>query len=382
MGIDMKHLHLYVHIPFCERKCMYCDFYSITDTSAQESYLDALKHSIAFHGAKLQDYTVQTIYFGGGTPNLLKPEQLEDILITLNQHFNVVEFPETTIEINPEFSSDRDSLKALYNAGFTRLSIGIQSLVDNELKVMGRIHDRATALRCLTQAKRIFQNISTDVIFSIPGQTPSSLRSTLETILNIEPQHISAYSLTCEDGTPYAKLVHNGQLTLPNEDRDRQFFLYIADIFQGHGYRHYEVSNYAKPDFKSRHNSAYWTGADYLGLGPSAYSKLGDTRYNYLPDLEAFINNPLDFHQSEPVVSADKLITLLRMDSGLLKEQVSEDMWNKLQAYAKEHPDWFVGFSDEIEDEEEDFEIALDPNRIRCTLEGWLFLDTILEDLI
>jgi oxygen-independent coproporphyrinogen-3 oxidase len=363
---------------------MYCDFYSVSDQEAQSSFLDALKRSIEYHGAALSEkYTVRTIYIGGGTPNLLDIGHLETILNLINEHFNVVEFPETTIEINPEFSSDRASLRALRDAGFTRLSVGVQSLNDEELKTMGRLHDRATAIKCLTNAKSIFSNVSADVIFSIPGQTPATLRSTIETILNIEPQHISAYSLTCEEGTPYAKLVHNGQLTLPSEDRDRQYLLYISDLFRGRGYRHYEVSNYAQSGFTSKHNSAYWTGADYLGLGPSAHSKLGDMRYHYLPDLNAFIDDPLDFHVKESVASADTLITQLRMDSGFHKDQVDEKTWEKALAYANEHPEWFVGFSDEEEEElEDDVEKEIDHDRIRCTLEGWLMLDTILVDLI
>lgn len=380
----MKHLYLYIHIPFCEKKCMYCDFYSIIDQQKREDYLNALKRSIEYHGSRLSyDYTVRTIYFGGGTPNLLSAGELEDILNTIDKHFSVVEFPETTIEINPEFSYDRDSLKALRDAGFTRVSIGVQSLIDSELKTLGRLHTRDTALKCVSNAKRIFSNVSVDVIFSIPGQTPSTLLTTLETLINIEPEHISAYSLTCEEGTPYSQLVHAGKLTLPDEDRDRQFFLYVADIFRGHGYRHYEVSNYAKPDFQSKHNSAYWIGADYLGLGPSAHSKLGNMRYNYLPDLHAFIQKPEAFHQEEAVVSAETLITHLRMDTGFHKDQVSEEVWQKVQAYAKEHPEWFVGFSyDEDEEFDEYVEKERDPDRIRCTQEGWLFLDTILVDLI
>lgn len=382
-GIRMKHLHLYIHIPFCQQKCMYCDFYSITDLHAQEDYLNALKRSIEYHGKTMGDnYSVRTIYVGGGTPNLLSVSQLEDILNCVEKHFNVMEFPETTIEINPEFSSDRESLKALHNAGFTRLSIGIQSLNENELKVLGRLHTRETALRCLINAKRVFSNISVDVIFSIPGQTPATLNSTLETLLNIEPEHISAYSLTCEEGTPYANLVHNGQLALPNEDRDRQFFLYTADMFRGRGYRHYEISSYAKTDYRSKHNSAYWTGADYLGLGPSAHSRIGDQRTSYHPDLKEFIDNPCSFHETEPVSPSDTLITHLRMENGLHKDQVSEEMWTAIQAYACEHPDWFVGFADEIDEEVDYIEKELDPNRIRCTIEGWLFLDTILVDLI
>ena len=362
---------------------MYCDFYSMTDLHLQEQYLEALKRSIEYHGkAMADDYSIRTIYFGGGTPNLLSASQLEDILNTIDKHFNVVEFPETTIEINPEFSSDRDSLKALYSAGFTRLSIGIQSLNDNELKILGRLHNRETAIRCLMNAKRVFSNVSVDVIFSIPGQTPTTLSSTLGTILNIEPEHISAYGLTCEKGTPYAALVNSGKLSLPSEERDRQFFLYTEDLFRGRNYRHYEVSNYAKPDYKSKHNNAYWTGVDYLGLGPSAHSKIGDQRLNYLPDLKAFIDNPCAFHESEPVSPSDAIITHLRMDSGLHKDQVTDGTWRAIQAYAREHPDWFVGFSNEFEEEDEYVEKKLDPDRIRCTTEGWLFLDTILVDLI
>ena len=330
-------------------------------------YLQALYHSIEHHAKNLaNNYTIRTLYLGGGTPNLLSPAQLEGILNIVSRHYTFTEHPEITIEINPEFSSDRKSLKTLSEIGFTRLSIGIQSLNDAELAILGRIHSRETALRCLEYAREIFSNLSADVIYSIPGQTPDSLHATLDMLMRFAPEHISAYNLTCEAGTPFAALVQEGKLQLTDDETERGFFLFVHHYLLTHGYKHYEISNYAKPEYASRHNSAYWSGQNYLGLGPSAHSKLDNIRYAYQADIQTFISEPCHFHEQEEVTDADTLITRLRTDTGLQKNSVAPEVWQKVLNYAKVHSEWF----------------RLNSDRITCTLEGWLFLDSILVDLI
>lgn len=363
----MKTLALYIHIPFCQHKCHYCDFYSLEDHSNMDTYVDALKKSIVFHANLLKEsHKIETLYFGGGTPNLLTVKQLSEIIQTAREHFTFTQFPEITIEINPEFSSDINSLKNLYNIGFNRLSIGIQSLNDNELKLLGRLHSAETAVKCLYNAKSIFSNLSVDIIYSIPGQTTESLKKTLNEILKFEPEHISAYNLTCEVGTPYAHMVNKGDIIPQSEEIDIDNFYRIHDMLVQNGYEHYEVSNYARAGLKSRHNSSYWNEKDYLGIGPSAHSRLGHERFAYRADLQAFLDDPEDFHDKDVVTEADILITRLRCSDGLNKNQVSPETWQKITAYDQKHTEWFIS----------------NENSIKCTLEGWLVLDTILVDLI
>ena len=363
----MKTLALYIHIPFCQHKCHYCDFYSLEDHSNMDTYVDVLKRSLAFHGNKLRkSHEVETLYFGGGTPNLLTVEQLSDIIQTAQKHFTFTQFPEITIEINPEFSSDVNSLKNLYNIGFNRLSIGIQSLNDNELKLLGRLHSAETAVKCLSNAKSIFSNLSVDIIYSIPGQTSETLRKTIKEILKFKPKHISAYNLTCETGTPYARMIERGDINPQDEETDIDNFHRVHEMLVKNGYDHYEISNYAMPEFRSKHNSSYWNEKDYLGIGPSAHSRLGHERFAYRADLQAFLSDPEDFHDKDVVTEADILITRLRCSDGLNKDQVPPGTWQKITAYDQKHPEWFIS----------------NENSIKCTLEGWLVLDTILVDLI
>ena len=363
----MKTLALYIHIPFCQHKCHYCDFYSLEDHSNMDIYVDVLKRSLSFHSNKLQEsHQVETLYFGGGTPNLLTVKQLSDIIQTAQEYFTFTQFPEITIEINPEFSNSEISLQNLKNIGFNRLSIGIQSLNDDELKFLTRLHTAETAVNCLKNARSIFNNLSVDIIYAIPGQSTQSLQQTINTILEFKPDHISAYNLTSEEGTPYAKMIENGKVSKQDEETEIDFFYRIHDFLEIHGYEHYEVSNYARAGFKSRHNSSYWNEKDYLGIGPSAHSRLGHERFAYHADLQAFLDDPEDFHDKDVVTEADVLITRLRCSDGLNKNRVSPETWQKIIEYVQKHPEWFIS----------------NENSIKCTLEGWLVLDTILVDLI
>jgi len=363
----MKTLSLYIHIPFCQHKCHYCDFYSLEDHTHMDIYVKTLKKSIAYHANILKrSHQVDTLYFGGGTPNLLTVKQLSDIIQTAQEHFTFTQFPEITIEINPEFSNSEISLQNLKNIGFNRLSIGIQSLNDDELKLLGRLHTAETAVNCLKNARSIFNNLSVDIIYAIPGQSTQSLQQTINTILEFKPDHISAYNLTSEEGTPYAKMIENGKVSKQDEETEIDFFYRIHDFLEIHGYEHYEVSNYARAGFKSRHNSSYWNEKDYLGIGPSAHSRLGHERFAYRADLQAFLDDPENFHDKDVVTEADILITRLRCSDGLNKNRVSPETWQKIIEYVQKHPKWFIS----------------NENSIKCTLDGWLVLDTILVDLI
>ena len=363
----MKALSLYIHIPFCQHKCLYCDFYSIEDKSQEKIYIEALKTSLRYHALSFkQTHQIETIYFGGGTPNFLTPSQLEIILNEINKHFTLCDEPEITIEINPEFSYDKSSLLALKHIGFNRVSIGIQSLDDNELKMLERIHDSQHAVECLANARKIFDNISIDLIYALPGQSIATLDKNLLSILDYKPEHISAYNLTVEEATPLSELVDSGEIIPADEDSEIEHFYRVHDMLSYHGYEHYEISNYAKSGKRSRHNSSYWTEQDYLGIGPSAHSRIANERFAYKNDLHAFIDDPKAFHEKDVVTEADVLITRLRCSEGLKKTDISPETWDKLLKYDRKHPDRFMR----------------DENSIKCTLQGWLMLDTILLDLI
>ncbi len=363
----MKELYLYIHIPFCRKKCRYCDFYSIKPDHNINNFLNALRKSISYHADKISEYyEVQTLYLGGGTPNLLSGSQLERIVEHVISSFHIADSPEISIEINPEFAKDRESIRTLDDIGFNRLSIGIQSLSDPELRILGRLHTRASALQCLKHAREIFSNISTDLIYAVPGQTIASLEKSLSALLFFEPEHLSAYNLSCEPDTPLAAMVKKGEIFLHDEEAERNFFLFLHDKMHQYGYRHYEISSYAKPGTESRHNSAYWSGADYLGLGPSAHTKLQDLRYSYLPDMETFLRNPQDFHTKESAGDTDTIITRLRTKEGLRKSDVRKEIWTTVYNYAQKRPELFVTAKD----------------RISCTPGGWLLLDSILLELI
>ena len=329
--------------------------------------MDMLKRSLAFHGNKLRkSHEVETLYFGGGTPNLLTVKQLSNIIQTAQKYFTFTQFPEITIEINPEFSNSVEDLSSLKDIGFNRLSIGIQSLNDDELKTLGRIHNANTALSCIKNAKKVFNNISIDIIYAIPGQNKQSLINTITQICDLKPQHISAYNLTAEEGTPYANMLKTGILIAQDESVELEYFYTVHNLLEKNGYHHYEISNYALPDKMSRHNSSYWTDQDYLGIGPSAHSRIGDYRYAFYPELQSFIDDPSHFDEKDVVTESDTLITRLRCSKGLNKQDISSQSWEKLSAYQKAHPNWLVN----------------DNETIKCTLEGWIVLDTILVDVI
>lgn len=269
---------IYVHVPFCQRKCSYCDFYSVEGTTLKDAYLNALQQEIRRASRRATAAAVDTIYVGGGTPSLLAQEELERILSEISEHFTVAENAELTIEVNPG-TVTRDGLRALRGLGFNRLSIGVQSFDDRVLAFLGRIHTAAEARACLDHARAAgFENVNMDLIFAIPGQSRHQWELALKDGLAFAPEHISAYSLIVEDHTPLQAKVLAGEVIPVPEDEDAAQFTSTMTVLDANGYEHYEVSNYARPGFRSRHNSAYWHHSNYLGFGPSAHSFWVDAR--------------------------------------------------------------------------------------------------------
>lgn len=285
---------LYIHIPFCEKRCSYCDFYTLAQReSAIPEYLNALKQEIQIYSEEtlIKQILFRTLYFGGGTPSLLDAGQIASILDCIFSTFNFESDPEVTLEVNPG-TAGLEKLKRYRHAGINRLSLGIQSFQPRELKFLDRIHTVEEALNCFSNARKAgFENISIDLIFALPEQTLCDWKNNLEKAVKLEPNHISAYNLTYEEGTPLSVLLTNGKSKMCSEQMQRKMYLTTIDFLEANGLLHYEISNFAKTGYESRHNQKYWDGSPYLGLGTSAHSFFAGRRFWNVSNLQAYITS-------------------------------------------------------------------------------------------
>lgn len=312
---NKRPLGLYLHFPFCVRKCRYCDFLSFpSDEAGREIYLERLKEEIKARGAVYQDYNIETLFIGGGTPSLMTGQQLTELLDTVRVSFHVSPVGEWTMECNPG-TTDAETLRIYRNAGINRLSFGLQSMNDEELKYLGRIHTAKQFAENYQAARRVgFENINIDLMSALPGQTTASWLDTLNKAAAFEPEHLSAYSLIIEEETPFWDLygddrsgeadvdgiIANGGggqqgkaaiLTLPDEDSERQMYHLTKRILAEKGYERYEISNYARKGFECRHNLLYWQRKDYLGLGLGAASMVGNRRFSNVSDMTSYMHD-------------------------------------------------------------------------------------------
>ena len=280
---------LYIHIPFCLKKCEYCDFISYTDCYDKESdYLAALVEEFKVY----EDKQVDTVYIGGGTPSSLSTDGLLFLIDKIYEYFDVTQTCEITMEINPK-TADMKKLKAIKSAGVNRLSIGVQSFNDEELSAIGRIHTSADAQNCILDAKFAgFKNISVDLMFGLPKQTVESYRNSLIKAITSGVNHISAYSLILEEGTPLYERVKNWEVRLPREDAEVAMYDLTCDVLSASGFRQYEVSNFAKSGYESRHNIKYWECEDYIGCGAAAHSYFRGKRFKNHETIDDYIKNP------------------------------------------------------------------------------------------
>lgn len=288
-----KPLGLYVHIPFCVKKCNYCDFLSApAEDTTKKRYVDALCREIEGYKELTKDYELATIYFGGGTPSVLDASLLEQLIITIKNTFSVTVTAEITVEVNPG-TATLEKLVRYRELGINRLSIGVQSAKEEELKLLGRIHSFWDAKQTVAWAREAgFTNISLDLISALPGQTLTDYKENVEAILSLQPEHISSYSLIVEEGTPFYEWYAEGMSKedeLPDEETDRAMYAYTKARLQEAGYERYEISNYAKPGYESRHNSSYWTGVEYLGVGLGASSLFTNARYHNETELLTYM---------------------------------------------------------------------------------------------
>ena len=290
-----KELELYIHIPFCIRKCAYCDFLSGQRNAEEiENYVEALISEIKTYQAMSLNEIVRTVFLGGGTPSILSGSQMKRIFQALRETFDISETAEITVEANPG-TVTYEKLTAYRNVGINRISFGLQSANDEELKRLGRIHTFEEFLESYKMARACgFQNINVDLISAIPKQTTEQFEQSLKKITELQPEHVSVYSLIIEEGTPFAKLYGEGaplEKDLPSEEEERLIYWKTKEFLEKEGYRRYEISNYAKEGLECRHNLGYWERKNYLGLGLGASSLMGNVRYHNTEDWKEYIAN-------------------------------------------------------------------------------------------
>ncbi|HAD53778.1 MAG TPA: oxygen-independent coproporphyrinogen III oxidase [Lachnospiraceae bacterium] len=294
--MNQKELELYVHIPFCVKKCSYCDFLSAPATEqTKEAYMAALFAEIGGRAKDYKERIVTSIFIGGGTPSLLSGDSIRQLMEHIREGFRLAPDAEITMEVNPG-TVTTEKLAAFYGAGINRLSIGMQSAQEQELKILGRIHDFDGFCQVYREAVEAgFTNINVDVMSGLPGQTLASYKDTLEKVLRLEPmpQHISAYSLIVEEGTPFAAMADRGELPLPEEDTERAMYEETIEVLAGYGFHRYEISNYALDGYECRHNVGYWIRRDYLGFGIGAASLIDNVRFQNGRNLNAYMAHPL-----------------------------------------------------------------------------------------
>lgn len=287
-------MELYIHIPFCVQKCKYCDFLSMAaDEETKKRYVEALMHEIAYYGRHMEESEkmLETIYFGGGTPTVVGAHSLIRILDKVKSCFLVKEECEITIEINPA-TIDEEGLKELYENGVNRISIGLQSAHNKELKLLGRIHSYEDFLKAFREARKAgFKNVNVDLISSLPGQRVEDYKESLQKVILLDPEHISAYSLILEEGTPFYDSYVNHPELLPDEETDREMYHLTKEMLKAAGYDRYEISNYAKTGFESKHNSGYWKRVPYLGTGLGASSFIEGKRWKNGTNLKEYLRN-------------------------------------------------------------------------------------------
>lgn len=268
---------IYIHIPFCKQACHYCDFHFSTSMNKKEEMVLALAKEIRLRRSESATEEVETIYFGGGTPSVLTSAEIDFLISEVYQNYSVVENPEITLEANPDdLSTER--IVALSKSKVNRLSIGIQSFFEDDLKMMNRAHNSAEAQKCLSEASKYFDNISIDLIYGVPGMTNEKWQVNIEKALSFGIPHISSYALTVEPKTALKKLIQTGKVGEPNDEVAQEHFVILVDTLTANGFVHYELSNFGKENYFSKNNSAYWLGKKYIGIGPSAHSYDGISR--------------------------------------------------------------------------------------------------------
>ena len=363
-------LGLYIHIPFCKSKCGYCDFYSfVPDENTMNRYLDDLIKRTDEYSA-LINRAVDTIYIGGGTPSVFGGERIGRLIKKIRSRFFVMPDCEITVECNPS-SVDASLVKALKEAGVNRISMGVQSAVTSERKSLGRLSDSEQAKRAVALFKENgFENISLDLMLGLENQTPDTLDESLDFIFSLDVKHVSAYLLKLEEGTPLFE--RRNSLSLPDEDTVCELYLHTVKKLREHGIFQYEISNFARPGFESRHNLKYWNSGEYLGLGPSAHSFLDGKRFYFERDFDGFLNGNQPTDDGFGGGEEEYIMLRLRLTDGLRFDEFKK-------RYNKDLPDRIIKTAEDLKKYEV---IISDESGIRLTEKGFLVSNSVIAELL
>ena len=376
----MKESALYIHIPFCDHKCIYCDFYSIITEDNILPYLNSLKMEIEYYSDPYSANRVfNSIYFGGGTPSLMQPEYIAEIISTLKSSYNVSDNAEITLETNPGTVNSK-KLKSFYNYGINRISIGIQSFNEKELKFLTRIHDNETALKTVHDAAGAgFNNINVDLIFNLPGQTKEIWKSNLSIAVKLPITHISAYSLILERGTILNKMIIDGKVKIRDDDYDAELYEMCLNFLEENNFRQYEVSNFAKEGFECIHNNAYWRYKEYLSFGTSSHSFMDRKRWwnysslkRYISEIEITNHAVANFELISKKQMLDEYIMLALRSKGLNVNEF-RNMFGD---------DWLKDKSDYLSQLKDRKFILITDDFIRLTKSGYALCDEILSNIL
>lgn len=368
---------IYIHIPFCKQACHYCDFHFSTSMKKKSEMVSALAKEIALRKNEFENDEVETIYFGGGTPSILAIEDLRFLIDEVFKNFNVVENPEITIEANPDDLSNERILE-LSNNQVNRLSIGIQSFFEDDLKLMNRAHNADEAKKCLELAIQYFDNISIDLIYGMPNMSNEKWLQNIETALSFNIPHISSYALTVEPRTALKKLIETGKINEPTDEVAQEHFQILVDKLFESGFIHYELSNFGKENYFSKNNSAYWLGKKYIGIGPSAHSFDGISRSWNIPNnslyLKAIAENKLP-SETEILSKNDRyneyVMTGLRTIWGISLDKIENEFGTDFLEYLLKQSEKFI--VDEL--------LYFDEKILKATQKGKFLCDGIASDL-
>ena len=361
---------IYIHIPFCIRKCPYCDFYSFkADETEKDSYLQAVLLCLDKWKEKISD-SIDTIYFGGGTPSVFGSERISQVLSFIKSNYNLTSDAEITVECNPS-SVSAEFFSIIKASGVNRISMGMQSAVDKERLTLGRLSDTRQVKNAVDMAKEAgIDNISLDIMLGVPYQTMESLDESIDFLLSLDIPHISAYMLKVEEGTPFEKMADS--LPIADEDKVAEMYLHISERLTSAGYSHYEISNFAKEGKESRHNNRYWKGENYIGIGPSAHSFFEGKRFYYSRSFDEFINGAEPIDDGFGGDREEYIMLRLRLKDGLVFSEYEEKFSDKI---SKDKIDNMKKF-------QKAGLVIIDDKGIRLTPKGFLLSNAIIGEML
>ena len=368
---------IYIHIPFCKQACHYCDFHFSTQFKKKDAMVDALQREIELRKSELQKEKIETIYFGGGTPSILSTEEIEDLIASVYQNYDVIDSPEITLEANPDDLS-KETITQLSSSPINRLSIGVQSFFEEDLKLMNRAHNAQEAEKCIRLAQEHFENITIDLIYGIPGMSNERWETNIEKALDFQLPHISSYALTVEPKTALKKFIEKGIVQDVDESQAREQFYILTDRLEEEGFVNYEISNFGKPGFFSKNNTSYWQGKKYLGIGPSAHSFDGQNRSWNVRNNTKYIKSlavdqlPLEV---ETLTKTDRyneyVMTGLRTIWGVSMEKIKTEFGNTYLEYLNQQSKKYLEAQLLFEED----------GKLLATKKGKFLVDGIASDL-